>query len=93
MLKRCELSSEKRLRYRTSPTTDLLSVTAMDLEGAKFPGHVIDLSAGGIALSFGYQVAPSYEDGDIVWMCLKSPHLASPLVAPTQVLRTLKSGW
>ena len=88
-----ELSSDQRLRYRSSPPSDLFSVTAIDLEGSKVSGHVIDVSAGGIALSFGRQVATSYRVGETVWMHMKSPHLASPLVAPTQVIRRLACDW
>lgn len=88
-----ELSSDQRLRYRSTPTADLLSVTAMYLDGSKISGHVIDVSAGGIALSFGTQVATRYRVGETVWMYMKSPQLASPVVSPTQVLRRMECDW
>lgn len=80
------LIPERRLRYRTA--TDLLSATAIDLEGRKIPGHVFDLSAGGMGLFFERRVDPGWEAGNVLWLCLKSPLLTKPLVTPAQIRRT-----
>ena len=88
-----ETHSDQRIRYRSSTTADLLSVTAFDLDGSTVSGHLIDVSLGGIALSFVSQVATSYRVGETVWMHMKSPHLASPVVAPAKVVRRMKCDW
>ena len=60
------LNSEKRGRYRTSVAMDLLSVTAIDLNGRKTPGHVFDLSAGGLGLFFVVHADPRYNAGEVL---------------------------
>ncbi len=80
-------SSEKRHRYRTSVAMDLLSVTAIDLDGRKTPGFVFDLSAGGLGLFFVVHADPRYNAGTILWLCMKSPFLARPVVTPAQIRR------
>ncbi len=74
---------EKRVRYRTAP--DLLSVTAIGIDGQKISAHVFDLSAGGMGLFFERRKDPGYEAGEVLWLCMKSPLLTKPLVTPAQL--------
>ena len=85
------LDSEKRERYRTSLPTDLLSVATVDEEGRRTVGYVFDLSASGLGLFFGSSDDPGYEAGTVLWLCINSPYLREPIVAPAQVRRVTAS--
>ncbi len=79
--------SEKRRRYRTSLSTDLLSVATIDPDGRKTLGHIFDLSASGLGLFFDVQTDPGYAAGTVLWLCIRSPFLREPIVAPAQIRR------
>lgn len=83
----CALIPEKRYHYRTSVSMDLLSITAIDILGRKTPGHVFDLSAGGLGLFFVVQADPGYDLGTVLWLRMRSPFLLNPVVAPAQICR------
>lgn len=80
----CALLPEKRVRYRTATSLDLLTVTAIDLEGRKTIGQVFDVSAGGIGFFVVSQTDPGYPLGQVLWLCMKSPLLRRPIIAPAQ---------
>ena len=81
------LIQEKPRRYRTSLSMELLSVATIDSDGRKTWGHVFDLSADGLGLFFDVQVDPAYAAGTVLWLCIKSPFLLRPIVAPAQIRR------
>lgn len=83
----CSAISEKRGRYRTSLSTDLLSVATIDPDGRKTSGQVFDLSASGLGLFFDVRTDPDYASGTVLWLCIKSPFLREPIVAPAQIRR------
>lgn len=80
----CALLPEKRIQYRTATTLDLLTVTAIDLDGRKTLGQVFDVSAGGIGFFVVSHADPGYPLGHVVWLCMRSPLLARPILAPAQ---------
>ncbi len=79
--------SEKRRRCRRSLPTDLLSVATIDPDGRKTLGHVFDLSASGLGLFFDVQTDPGYAAVTVLWLCIRSPFLREPIVAPAQIRR------
>lgn len=79
------LPAEKRLRYRTG--TELLSVTLLDMEGRKVPGHVFDVSAGGMGFFVPREEDPDYGNGMAVWLCMASPLLTETVVASALIRR------
>lgn len=83
----CSAISEKRGRYRTSPSTDLLSVATIDPDGRKTSGQVFNLSASGLGLFFDVRTDPDYAAGTVLFLCIKSPFLREPIVAPAQIRR------
>lgn len=84
----CTPISEKRRRYRTPLSRDLLSVATIDpSDGRKTMGDVFDLSASGLGLFFDAKTDPDYAAGTVLWLCITSPFLREPIVAPAQIRR------
>ena len=83
-----------RERYRAClESPEQLSVTATDQRGRRLPAQLLDLSAGGIGLSFPTECDPKLDVGDTIYLRLASPQLPKTLVALAQVSRDSLFDW
>lgn len=94
MVEPSESNSDERQRYRAAPESpDQLSAAAVDGQGRKIPGQIVDLSAGGIGLCFAQKLDPDLKVGDTIYLHLRSDQLQEPVVALAQVCRGSTFDW